>query len=122
MQCVDKAKELIDIMAPGGKYYFEFDKGPLSLDTINVENYRAVLEYVAENTTYTNAGKSVNPQAQPKQAPARVEIPQIESKYYHTWPEYRAEHPNMNPSLEPVMAPKLQSYEDMVFNLVFRML
>ncbi|TYO93915.1 uroporphyrinogen decarboxylase family protein [Desulfallas thermosapovorans] len=51
-QCIDKAKELIDILAPGGKYFFDFDKAPVTLDSINVENARAVLDYVANNANY----------------------------------------------------------------------
>lgn len=51
-QCVDKAKELLDILAPGGKYYFGFDKSPITLDSIKVENLHAVLDYVAANGKY----------------------------------------------------------------------
>lgn len=51
-QCIDKAKELLDILAPGGKYFFSFDKIPITVDSVNVENYQAVLEYVAANANY----------------------------------------------------------------------
>jgi hypothetical protein len=51
-QCIDKAKEFIDILAPGGKYMFGFDKEVITVDSVNVENLRAVLEYVAENANY----------------------------------------------------------------------
>lgn len=51
-QCIDKAKELLDILAPGGRYFFDFDKAPITLDSINVDNARAVLEYVAANADY----------------------------------------------------------------------
>lgn len=51
-QCIDKAKELIDILAPGGRYFFDFDKAPVTLDSVNVENTLAVLDYVANNTNY----------------------------------------------------------------------
>lgn len=51
-QCIDKAKELIDIMAPGGGYFFSLDKAPITLDSINVDNYKAVLKYVYENANY----------------------------------------------------------------------
>ncbi|HEX3032062.1 MAG TPA: uroporphyrinogen decarboxylase family protein [Bacillota bacterium] len=51
-QCIDKAKEILEIMAPGGKYFFEFDKIPLTVDSVNVENLQAVLEYVATNAKY----------------------------------------------------------------------
>lgn len=51
-QCIDKAKELIDILAPGGKYVFGLDKAPITMDSVNVENLRGVLEYVATNANY----------------------------------------------------------------------
>lgn len=51
-QCIDKAKELIDILAPGGKYYFGFDKAIITADSVNLENIKAVLEYVSENAYY----------------------------------------------------------------------
>lgn len=51
-QCIDKAKELIDILAPDGRYFFDFDKIPITLDSVNAENTKAVLEYVATQTNY----------------------------------------------------------------------
>ncbi|MDT3701069.1 MAG: uroporphyrinogen decarboxylase family protein [Thermincola sp.] len=51
-QCVDKAKELIDILAPGGRYFFSFDKVIITLDSANVENTKAVLNYMAQNANY----------------------------------------------------------------------
>ncbi|MHC6178967.1 uroporphyrinogen decarboxylase family protein [Clostridium sp. JNZ X4-2] len=51
-QCIDKARELIDILAPGGKYMFGFDKAIITTDSVKIENLQAVLEYVAENTDY----------------------------------------------------------------------
>lgn len=46
-QCIDKAKELIDILAPGGNYFFSFDKAVITTDSVDVENFQAVLEYVS---------------------------------------------------------------------------
>lgn len=51
-QCVDKAKEVLDTMAPGGGYMFGFDKIPTSIKDVKVDNLRAVLEYVRENGKY----------------------------------------------------------------------
>lgn len=51
-QCIDKAKELIDILAPGGGYIFGIDKVLVTADSINAENLQAVYEYVATNTDY----------------------------------------------------------------------
>lgn len=51
-QCIDKAKEVLEIMAPGGGYMFGFDKIPTSIKDVKVENLRAVLEYVRANGKY----------------------------------------------------------------------
>lgn len=51
-QCIDKAKELMDALAPGGNYLFNFDKEIITLDSINVDNYHAVINYVRENGRY----------------------------------------------------------------------
>ncbi|MFZ7133946.1 MAG: uroporphyrinogen decarboxylase family protein [Eubacteriales bacterium] len=51
-ECIDKAKELIDILAPGGRYYFDFDKVPITVNSINVDNLRAVLEFVNDYGKY----------------------------------------------------------------------
>lgn len=53
-QCVDKAKELMDVLAPGGKYWFQADKSVINFEAKGpvADNMRAVLEYVHENGTY----------------------------------------------------------------------
>lgn len=53
-QCIDKAKELLDILAPTGKFWFQADKSIISADKDGkiAENLRAVLEYVTENGSY----------------------------------------------------------------------
>lgn len=51
-ECIDKAQELIDILAPGGNYIFAFDKSIIRLDDVNVDNLKAVLTYVKENAVY----------------------------------------------------------------------
>ncbi|MDQ7092049.1 uroporphyrinogen decarboxylase family protein [Desulfosporosinus sp. PR] len=51
-ECIDKAKELIEILAPGGNYFFSFDKAIITLDSVNVDNTKAVLDYVANNASY----------------------------------------------------------------------
>lgn len=126
-QCIDKAKELIDILAPGAKYIFEFDKSPVSLNSVNVENYAAVLRYVAENAKYDNAGESSPVEKEASFSPKIVEsvryIPEIiRSKYIKTWEDYKREHPGIDPKLEPIIAEKLQSYENMLFNMLFMLM
>ncbi|MEG0681584.1 MAG: uroporphyrinogen decarboxylase family protein [Eubacterium sp.] len=51
-ECLDKASELLDILAPGGNYIFNLDKSLLRLNDVNVDNYKALLNYVAENGKY----------------------------------------------------------------------
>ncbi|KPU42476.1 hypothetical protein OXPF_42610 [Oxobacter pfennigii] len=50
-QCIDKAKELMDILAPGGRYYFDVDK-VLATYEGGKENYIAVLDFVHEYGRY----------------------------------------------------------------------
>ena len=51
-QVIDKAKELIDILAPGGGYMFGFDKGLFSLAEPIAENAKVLGEYVRDNAKY----------------------------------------------------------------------
>lgn len=51
-ECVDKVKELMDVLAPGGGYIFSFDKSLLRLDDIKVENMHAVLDAVEKYGKY----------------------------------------------------------------------
>ncbi|AWW25896.1 MAG: hypothetical protein PWP56_2664 [Acetobacterium sp.] len=50
--CIDKAKEIMDILAPGGNYMFGFDKGILRLKDVNVNNLKAVLNFAQEYGKY----------------------------------------------------------------------
>lgn len=53
-QCIDKAKELLDVLAPGGRYWFTTDKSLLATDKEGkiADNLKAVLQYVYENGAY----------------------------------------------------------------------
>lgn len=51
-ECVDKAKEIMDIMAPGGAYIFNFDRGLLSINDGKIENVQAVVKTVKEYGIY----------------------------------------------------------------------
>ncbi|MEG0378679.1 MAG: uroporphyrinogen decarboxylase family protein, partial [Eubacterium sp.] len=50
--CIDKTKELMDILAPGGGYVFGFDKIATSVRDVKMENITAVNEYVRLNGKY----------------------------------------------------------------------
>ena len=51
-ECVDEAKKVLDIMAPGGNYMFRTDKAPIMATDMNMDSYKAVAKYVMENTDY----------------------------------------------------------------------
>lgn len=116
-QCIDKAKELIDILAPGGNYYFNFDKGPLMLGDINIDNYLATLEYVRDNTRYDNAGQKSTTYEHCEGA-KHYDVPKFESKYYITWDKFKADHPEIDPRFEDIIKPQVQATEEMLFSLV----
>ncbi|HHX75226.1 MAG TPA: uroporphyrinogen decarboxylase, partial [Firmicutes bacterium] len=118
-QCIDKAKELLDIMAPGGNYIFNFDKSSLSPGDINLDNYIAVLEYVRDHTRYDNAGERVRNVELPGKL-VEPEIPPFRSRYYETWEDYRASR-RTDPQLERVIEPIIMGYEDQLLALLSRL-
>lgn len=118
-QSVDKAKELIDILAPGGKYIFGFDKGPLDIKDINMENLCAVTEYVRDHAVYSNAGETAGMQF--NKADYKVDhstTRKFESKYYSTWDQYKQK----NPKVSDFGKEKLQGYEEKIFQYVMWLL
>lgn len=42
----------------------------------------------------------------------------MNTKYYKTWEEYIAEHPEVDAKQAQVMAPKMQTYEEMLFGFI----
>lgn len=116
-QCIDKAKELIDTLAPGGKYIFGLDKVIITNDSINLDNLAAVTEYVRDHAVYSNAGESAGMEYRKedyKTAPRR----QLESSYYDTSASYMAKHPDV----PDYGAAKLQSIDDRIFNILAALL
>ncbi|TYC83636.1 uroporphyrinogen decarboxylase family protein [Acetobacterium wieringae] len=51
-ECIDNVKKLVDEVAPGGGFVFTTDKSLLSPTDARPENYKAVTDYIAENTNY----------------------------------------------------------------------
>ena len=51
-ECTDKAKEIIDIMAPGGNFIFGYDKSPVHISDMLPENTIAVNDFVREYGVY----------------------------------------------------------------------
>lgn len=46
----------------------------------------------------------------------------MNTNYYKTWEQYKAEHPEIEENHEKAMAPKMQSYEEMMFGFIMFLL
>lgn len=116
-ECVDKAKELIDILAPGGKYIFSLDKQPMSINDVNLENFNAVTEYVRDYAVYSNPGEKAGLEFNKddyKALPSR----KLESKYFPTWEEYKIQQPDVSDFGKA----KMQMGQDMLFQYLMYLL
>ena len=113
-QCVDKAKELLDILAPGGRYWFDFDKGALTPENVNIDNLKAVLKYVYENASYPEYQEHTYKDV----ISTAPESAFSGNRYYQSWEEYRPQHPEITDKAVPFAGPVMQSYEDMVFRFI----
>jgi hypothetical protein len=110
-QCLQKAQEMLDILAPGGKFIFALDKPPLSVSDINMDNYCAVTEFVRDYGVYANAGENAGLEFKKEDyAVAPAASRKLESKYLDAWAD------------SPELA-KLQVFEDKLFQyLIFLLL
>jgi len=116
-ECIDKAKEMLDILAPGGKYIFSLDKIAITISPQEFENLCAVAEYIRDNGVYSNAGESAGPVFN-KEDYIAPELRPLESKYYTTWDQYKASHPKVSDH----GANKLQAMEERMFNFLVSLL
>lgn len=51
-QCIDTAKRLVDTLAPGGRYFFGFNRSVMDIKSVDVPKLQAVLEWVRDNAVY----------------------------------------------------------------------
>ena len=108
-QCIDKAKELLDIMAPGGGYIFQMDKVLMTISKPEMDNLCAVLDFVIEYGKYENAGEhfgKVFSKGNYKTMPTR----EFKSKYYTVWADVEG--------ISPECAKKMQQNEDEMLGYV----
>ncbi|MCL1913007.1 MAG: hypothetical protein FWG10_03775 [Eubacteriaceae bacterium] len=100
-EMLDKAKEMLDIMMPGGGYLWGFDKGPLYAGDINIDNYAALGEFVRDYAVYDNAGESYG---KPTNYENYAIDPSIEvlpdSPYIFNWDRFKKEYPLVPDSAE----------------------
>ncbi|NLW70126.1 MAG: hypothetical protein GX061_03505 [Eubacteriaceae bacterium] len=111
-QCIDKAKELVDILAPGGNYFFDFDKHALDLNDINPENYIATMEWVLDNAKYANAGqKSINVEFEDTVVKGFAkDYPAPKSAYNVPFDEYIKKYPPVDDRAIPAMREAYNKY------------
>ncbi|WP_152804369.1 uroporphyrinogen decarboxylase [Alkalibaculum sporogenes] len=113
-ECIDKTKEFIDIMAPGGKFIFGFDKSSLVLSDINIENLVAVCETVRDYGVYSNPGDKAGLSFH-KEDYKHSEVKPFESKYYRTFEEYKRQNPET-----PEMAKNtVMELEDAIVSFIY---
>lgn len=112
-QCVDKAKELLDILAPGGNYYFGFDKTILTLSSLKLENLYAVLDYVYENGKYDNAGeRSTVENKEDTIHHVLKDIPKFKSRLYDDMDIYKQQRKYIIPECEEIMYKQVENAQD----------
>lgn len=93
-EVIDKAKELLDIMMPGGGYVFGLDKNPLTLGDINIENYFALTEFLTDYGVYDKPGESYGTPLNSEGFKFSEEIIKpIESKYLFDWEGFKEKYP-----------------------------
>lgn len=118
-QCIDKAKELLDIMMPGGGYLFGFDKDPLVLGDVNLENLQAVAEFVRDYAIYPNAGETFG---QSLNSEGFVfdekKIPPIKSKYIFDFKDFKEK----NPLVSDFSRSNFESYDKEILNFLMYLL
>ena len=113
-ECINKTREYLDIMMPGGKFIFSFDKSPLSLGDVNIENLIAVCETVRDYGVYSNPGEKAGYEFR-KEDYKHSDVPEFKSKYYRTWEEYKAEFPYTPESAKA----QVMAQEDMLLKYVY---
>lgn len=112
---MDKAKEILDIMAPGGGYIFGFDKMALTLGDINLENLAAVTDFVREYGKYDNAGESFGmPLNSEKFVFDKTIMPPLKSRYSVDWSKYE--------KIPEVGRKRLEKEEKSFFDFIMNML
>lgn len=113
-QCIDKTKEFLDIMMPGGKFIFSFDKNPLSIGDVDIEKLIAVCETVRDFGVYPNAGEKAGEEFR-REDYTHSEVPEFTSRYYRTWEQYVEEFPNTPESAKA----QIMAQEDALVKYVY---
>ncbi|MCL1912533.1 MAG: uroporphyrinogen decarboxylase [Eubacteriaceae bacterium] len=99
-EAIDKTKEWLDIMAPGGQYIFGLNKGILAASDVNLDNMEAICTTVLNEGVYANAGQATG-ELFDKDDYSHSEFVPFVSRAYQTFEEYCELHPNTAPEARP---------------------
>jgi hypothetical protein len=116
-QVIDKTKEWLDIMMPGGQYIFSFDKSALSFGDINLENLVAVCETVRDYGQYGSAAGSPSGEVFNRADYKHSPLEPFTSKYYLSWEKFLEKYPDTPDNAKSTFL----SAEDAIVGLVFGM-
>ena len=115
-EVIDKTKEWLDIMAPGGQYIFGFDKSAVAYSDINLENLIAVCETVRDYGVYDNPGTPTG-EIFNKEDYTHSKKEDFKSKYYVQWDDYVNKYPNTPENAKNLV----MAAEDFIFSALFYM-
>jgi len=91
-ECIDKIKAFLDIMMQSGRYIFMFDRNPLFIDDVNLDNLQAVCETVRDYGVYKNPGEKAGTEFK-KEDYTHSKVEPIGGKYYRSWEQYKELNP-----------------------------
>lgn len=118
-QCVDKAKEIVDILAPGGNFYFKFDKQAYRGTDIKLENYKALMDYLHNNRTYDNPGQLVTDVKREDTIESfEHKYKKFTSKYLMSFDEFKKLYPPADEKAEPYMRKQYEKYTNMAMGFL----
>ena len=116
-EAADKAKEFIDIMAPGGNYIFSLNKGILCAADCNLDNFEAVIETVLERGVYSNAGEKTG-MPYHKEDYQNANFAPIKSRVFTSWEDYLEENPYTPTEAKETIR---RSMKNMISSILFLM-
>ena len=118
-ELIDRAKEFLDIMLPGGGYIFAFDKSPMVSADLDIEKYAALLDFLRDYCVYPNAGEKFGtPLNSEGFEPDPFFDEPIKSRYMFDWEKFKAE----NPVAPEVAKEKFNKSNDQVFSWFMNLL
>ncbi|WP_195269106.1 uroporphyrinogen decarboxylase family protein [Eubacterium sp. 1001713B170207_170306_E7] len=118
-QCIDKAKELLDIMLPGGGYLFNFDKAPMAAEDMNLDNLYALTDFLRDYAVYDNAGDSYGMALNTENYRPDPSVEAFDSKYAFDWDRHQRIYPLTPEDARPFLETTYnQSFRDNILLLV----